>query len=596
MGTAHWNPLLNARLKSQSFPPEFHIYTQTSTNMNNWNSNQLTHGWQKGITAFYYALGMDEQDFSRPQVGIGVPLLEGNTCNVHAYQLAQEIAAGCRDAGLLGFPFGTPGVSDNISQGHEGGNASLPSRNLIANSAECVITAHCYDAMVGLHNCDKNGPGFAMALARTNFPGLIVSGGSILPGCYQDRDITILDVYDSQAQASVGAITHEESAEIIRRACPGPGGCGIAASFNTWGIAMEAIGLMLPASSSIPAVDPEKQTECRQAGAAVARLLERNLRPRDILTRAAFTNAAVAVAAAGGSTNGVLHILALAREAGVDFSLRDLQDIFRRTPVLCSFAPRGKRTMVDLHRIGGTPVLLRHLLDHGLLDGSCMTVTGETMEHNLRDVPKPPPDQDLIVAPDRCFKEFADMQVCFGNLAPEGIVFKVSSMKDPHFSGTAVCFDDPREIVKAVEQKRIVPGSIIVLRYLGPVASGMPEVLVASAALAVPELDGRIALISDARVSGVSHGAIGVHCSPEAAVGGPIACVEDGDQISFNLLEGTIHLHIDDAELQRRRDSLKRPASAGPRRGYLADWSATVAQASHGCVSLALYPECRSEQ
>ncbi len=562
--------------------------------MLNWNSNQLTHGWQKGITAFYYALGMNSDDFQKAQIGIGVPLLDGNTCNVHAYQLAQEIAAGCRDAGLLGFPFGTPGVSDNISQGHEGGNASLPSRNLIANSAECVVTAHCYDGLIGLHNCDKNGPGFAMALARTNYPGLIVSGGSILPGCYKGKDITILDVYDSQAAASVGAMTQEESEEIIRRACPGPGGCGIAASFNTWGLAMEAIGLMLPASSSIPAVDPEKKAECRRVGTAMVNLLQRNIRPRDILTRAAFQNAAVTIAAAGGSTNGVLHILALAREAGVDFSLKDLQKIFRETPVLCSFAPRGPRTMVDLHKIGGTPILLRHLLDCGLLDGSCLTVTGKTMAENLADVPKPPAGQDLIVSKDQCYKPFADMQVCFGNLAPEGIVFKVSSMKNPVFQGNAVCFDDPREIVKAVEQRRIVPGSVIVLRYMGPVATGMPEVLIATAALAVPELDGKIAFISDARVSGVSHGAIGVHCAPEAIVGGPIACVQDGDVISFDLLNGTIHVDISAEEMAARRAQLQPRSGAAVRRGYLADWSATTAQASHGCVSLAMYPECRS--
>lgn len=563
--------------------------------MLNWNSNKLTHGWQKGITAFYYALGMNSDDFLKAQIGIGVPLLDGNTCNVHAYQLAQEIAAGCREAGLLGFPFGTPGVSDNISQGHEGGNASLPSRNLIANSAECVVTAHCYDGLIGLHNCDKNGPGFAMALARTNYPGLIVSGGSILPGCYKGKDITILDVYDSQAAASVGAMTQEESEEIIRRACPGPGGCGIAASFNTWGLAMEAIGLMLPASSSIPAVDPEKTAECRRVGTAMVNLLQHNIRPRDILTKAAFRNAAVTIAAAGGSTNGVLHILALAREAGVDFSLRDLQQIFRQTPVLCSFAPRGPRTMVDLHKIGGTPILLKHLLDCGLLDGSCLTVTGKTMAENLQDVPKPPAGQDLIVSPENCYKPFADMQVCFGNLAPEGIVFKVSSMKNPVFSGKAVCFDDPREIVKAVEQRKIVPGSVIVLRYMGPVASGMPEVLIATAALAVPELDGKIAFISDARVSGVSHGAIGVHCAPEAIVGGPIACVNDGDIISFDLLNGSIHVDITAEEIAARRALLKPRTGTEVRRGYLADWSATSAQASHGCVSLAMYPECRSQ-
>ncbi len=561
--------------------------------MLNWNSNKLTHGWQKGITAFYYAVGMTAEDFSKPQVGIGVPLLEGNTCNIHAYSLAQEIAAGCREAGMLGFAFGTPGVSDNITQGHEGGNASLPSRNLIANSAECVITSHCYAAMIGLHHCDKNGSGFAMTLARTNYPGLIVSGGSILPGFHNGKGITILDVYDSQAAVSVGAMSAEESDQIIRKACPGPGGCGIAASFNTWGLAMEAIGLMLPASSSIPAVDPEKKAECRRVGAAVVNLLQKNLRPRDILSRAAFNNCAVTIAAAGGSTNGVLHILALAREAGVDFCLRDLQTIFRNTPVLCSFAPRGPRTMVDLHRIGGTPILLKHLLDCGLLDGSCMTVTGRTMAENLKDVPKPPTGQDLIVSKENCYKPFADMQVCFGNLAPDGIVFKVSSMKNPVFEGKAVCFDDPREIVIAVEQRRIKPGSVIVLRYMGPVASGMPEVLIATAALAVPDLDGKIAFISDARVSGVSHGAIGVHCSPEAIVGGPIACVQDGDVISFDLLNGTISVSITDEDMSARRSQLPIRPPLEPRRGYLADWSATVAQANHGCVSHAMHPECR---
>ncbi len=566
--------------------------TQTQTALN-WNSSKLTHGWQRGITAFYYAVGMTPEDFNRAQVGIGVPLLEGNNCNIHAYQLAQEIAAGCREAGLLGFPFGTPGVSDNISQGQEGGNASLPSRNLIANSAECVITAHCYDAMVGMHHCDKNGPGFAMALARTNYPGVIMSGGSILPGCHNGKDITILDVYDSQAAVSVGALEASEADQILRKACPGPGGCGIAASFNTWGIAMEAIGLMLPASSSIPAVDPAKKAECREIGKAIVNLLQLGIRPRDILTRAAFHNAAVAIAAAGGSTNGVIHLLGLAREAEVDFSLRDLQKIFRETPVLCSFAPRGTRTMVDLHRIGGTPVLLKHLLDCGLLDGNCLTVTGKTMAENLKDVPKPGPDQDLIVSVENCYKAFADMQICFGNLAPEGIVFKVSSMKNPVFEGKAVCFDDPRAIVQAVEQRKILPGSVIVLRYMGPVACGMPEVLIATAALAVPELDGKVAFISDTRVSGVSHGAIGVHCSPEAAVGGPIACVNDGDLIAFDLLKGTLTVNISDEEMQRRRSALQPRPALNPARGYLADFSATVAQASDGCVSKALHPRCR---
>ena len=558
----------------------------------NWNSRHITGGWQQAGNAFYYGLGFEAGDFDKAQIGIGVPLLDGNLCNVHAYELGRRIADGCKEAGLIGFPFGVPAVSDNITQGHEGGGSSLASRNMIANAAECVVSAHCYDALVGLHHCDKNGPGFAMALARLNYPGLVVNGGSIMPGCLGERDITILDVYDSQAALSVGAIEQSEADSILRSACPGPGGCGIAASFNTWGIALEAIGLSLPFSSSIPAVAKEKLDEGFAAGAAVRKLLEADCRPRDILTRKAFENAASTIAAIGGSTNGVLHLLALAREAAVDFNLRDMQPILRRTPVLCNFAPRGKHTMVDLHKIGGTPLLLKHLLDAGILDGSCLTVTGRTLSDNLAELGSVPSDQELIAATDAPFKEYADMQICFGNLAPEGIVFKVSSMQDAHFKGRAVCFSDAKEIVDAVASRKIQPGSIIVLRDLGPVAAGMPEVLVATAALAVPELDGKVAFLSDTRVSGVSHGAIGVHCSPEAAVGGPIALVEDGDEISFDLLEGEIKLHVSDPEL-KNRSSRWSPPVLSHQRGYLADFSASTAQAHHGCVSHHYHPKCR---
>jgi dihydroxy-acid dehydratase len=462
---------------------------------------------------------------------------------------------------------------------------------MIANAAECVVSAHGYDALVGLHNCDKNGPGFAMALARLNYPGLIVSGGSIMPGRHQGQDISILDVYDAQAAVSVGSMEASEADEIRRTACPGPGGCGIAASFNTWGIAMEAIGLMLPYSSSIPAVEEAKQTECRRTGHALRGLLERGIRPRDILSRRAFENAAATIAAIGGSTNGVLHLLALAREAHVAFGLADMQAIFRRTPVYCSFAPRGRQTMVDLHRIGGTPVLLKHLLRAGLLHGDCLTVSGQTMAENLAQAGDPAPGQTLIAPLDAPFKPYADMQICFGNLAPGGIVFKVSSMQEPRFRGQAVCFSTAKDAADAVAARRVRPGHVIVLRYQGPVADGMPEALIASAALAVPELDGKVALVSDSRVSGVSHGAIGVHCAPEAAVGGPLALVQDGDELSFDLLAGEIHWHVSEEEIARRRQAFTLPF-ATRRQGYLLDFAATAAQANYGCVSKVLYPEC----
>ena len=553
--------------------------------VSNWNSRTVTHTWQKGLTAFFWGLGFTEEDFDRPQIGIGVPMLEGNLCNLHAYELASIIKESCKTAGLIGLPFGTPGVSDNITQGIEGGNASLPSRNLIANCAEMVITAHCYDAMVGLHNCDKNGPGFAMALARTNFPGLIVSGGSIMPGCYKGKDITILDPYDALAKVAVGGMEQSEADEIIKRACPGPGACGIAASFNTWGIAMEAIGLMLPYSSSNPAIADEKKKECSEVGAALKNLLELNIRPRDILSLKAFENATAAIAAAGGSTNGILHILALAKEAGVPFGLREIQPILRRTPVYCNFAPRGTKTMVDLHRMGGTPILLKHLIKAGVIDGDCMTATGKTHNENLADVPEVAVDQELIAPISEPFKTYADIQICFGNLAPDGIAFKVSSMRDTRFRGKAVCLADAREVQDAVADRRITPGTVVVLRGLGPVASGMPEVLVATAALSVPELDGKVALVSDTRVSGVSHGAIGVHCAPEAAVGGPIGLVEDGDEIEFDLEAGRIEWCVDEAEAAARRARWKRP-TIKHQRGYLADFAATVTQANEGCVSV----------
>ncbi len=559
----------------------------------NRNSRELTRGWQKGVTAFYYGLGMTEEDFDRPQIGIGTPLLDGNLCNLHAHQLAGWVREGCEAAELLGFAFGTPAVSDNISQGHPGGRASLPSRNAIANAAEMVCSAHRYDGLVGLHCCDKNGPGFAMALARLNDPGLIVSGGSILPGAHcgpdgRTRDTTILDVYDCQAKAQQGTMSPEEADAVTRTACPGAGGCGINASFNTWAVACEAMGLSVPYSASNPAVGPDKEAECKAVGAVLANLLRLDLRPRDILTKAAIENGMRSLCASGGSTNGVIHLLALAAEAGVDFTLQDIQRICRETPVLAAFAPRGAGTMLDLHKIGGTPVLLKHMLNCGLLDGSCITVTGKTLADNHADVTLPPVGTDgFLRSPEAPLNAVADLQICFGNLAPGGVVFKVSSLKEPRFAGRALVFEEAKAVADAAAAGRITPGTVVVLRGLGPIAAGMPEVLVASAALSTPELDGKVAFLSDTRVSGVSHGAIGVHCAPEAAAGGPIGLVEDGDEIAFDLAAGTLTWGVNEEEAARRRAAHVPPPIVHDRR-YLAEFAATVCGADRGCVGKTL--------
>ena len=551
----------------------------------NWNSRRLTASRNAAVAAFLHGLGWDAREFDRPLIAVGAPELDVNLCNRGSHEAAQSVIRGCEEDRLRAYKCGLPGVSDSLTQGMDGGRYSLPSREMIADSFSAMASAHCFDGMIGIHFCDKNFPGLAIALARTNFPGLISSGGSICPGRHKGRFITILSAYDAQAAAQQGAMSAKEADEIIRSACPGRGGCGLMATFNTMAVAGEAMGLIPPGSASIPAEDPAKRGDFQRGGALMKNLLQRGIRPRDILTKKAFENAMKTTAAIGGSTNAVLHLLALAREAGVDFGLKDVQRVVRQTPVLCNFAPRGPFNMIDLHRLGGTAALFRRLLDSGILDGDCLTVTGDTLAVNYARAPALSPEQELIATAEHPFKKYADMQVCFGNLAPEGIVFKVSSLQTPEFSGKALCFDDGEEVAAAAADGRIQPGHVVVLRWQGPVGSpGMPELLIASAALSTPQWEGKVALVCDGRVSGVSHGALGVHCSPEAAVGGPIAVVQDGDRISFDLLRGKIHLHISEREMTARLRKWKsRPLPANVDLG-LRRYAAQVSQASRGCV------------
>ncbi len=551
----------------------------------NWNSRRLTTSPNAAITAFLHGLQWDEAAFAQPLVAVGAPELDLNLCNRGSHEAAQAVMNGCQQEGIHAYKCGLPGISDNLTQGIDGGRFSLPSRDAIADNFAMMASAHCFDGMIGIHFCDKNFPGLAIALARTNFPGLIFSGGSIYPGEHHGKPTTILSAYDAQAAAQQGSLASEEADAIIRTACPGRGGCGLMATFNTMAMVGEAIGLIPPNSASIHAEDPDKPKDLARGGGFIKNLLQQDVRPRDILTASAFENAMKTVVAIGGSTNATLHILALAHEAGVSFTMKDIQRIARQTPVLCNFAPRGPFNMIDLHRLGGTPVLFHHLIESGILDGSNLTVTGQTLAENYAKAPALPPEQELIATTTSPFKAYADMQVCFGNLAPEGIVFKVSSLQSPEFSGEALCFETGDQVVDAAASGRIQPGHVVVMRYQGPVGSpGMPELLVASSALSTPQLNGKVALVCDGRVSGVAHGAIGVHCSPEAAVGGPIAAVRDGDRISFDLLEGSIHLHVSDDELNQRLQQWRKrdlPADTDP---MLRRYAALVSQASQGCV------------
>lgn len=565
-------------------PLPFRSYSQAmSEDRLNWKSRELTEGDNAAIRAFYYGLGWKGADFKKPQIGIGTPLHEINLCNMHCHAIGESIKAGLDEVDMLGYRFGVPSVSDNITQAHSGGNASLPSRNLIADSAEMVITSHRFDGMIGLHHCDKNGPGFALALMRSNVPGFIMSGGTIRPGRLDGKDLTIQDIYDVQAKVEVGKSSPEKLLEVAKNACPGAGGCGIAASFNTWGLAMEAIGLMPPYSSSNPAEGKAKLAECRQAGRWMREILQSGRRPRDVVTVESLGNATAMIGACGGSTNGILHLMAVASEAEMDFGLRDVQTLLRKVPVYCNFAPRGRGTMIDLYQMGGTPMLIKHLIAAGVLDGSQPTLFADSLADQVSHAPPIPPGNDLIAPSGQPYKAFADMQICFGNLAPDGIVFKVSSRQDPTFRGRAICFNDVDSVIGAVTKGRIRAGHVVVLRGMGPVAMGMPEVAVATSALSTPDLDGKVTFVSDTRVSGVSHGAIGVHCAPEAAVGGPIGRVRDGDWITIDLLKGEIDWESPGG---KSHGGDFKPYAGG--RVYLREFTNRVAQADKGCVDKAL--------
>lgn len=536
-----------------------------------------------------YATGLKEEDMGKPQVGISSMWYEGNPCNMHLLSLAEHVKAGVQDAGMVGYRFNTIGVSDGISMGTDGMSFSLQSRDLIADSIETVMSAQWYDANVSLPGCDKNMPGSIIAMARLNRPSIMVYGGTIKPG-HSTLDGGVLDIvsaFQSYGAYAAGKMTEEERFDTIRHSCPGAGACGGMYTANTMASAIEALGMSLPYSSSIPAEDPLKVDECRMVGRYILELLKADLKPRDIMTYKAFENAMVTVMATGGSTNAVLHLIAMSRAAGLNISLDDFQRISDKVPFICDLKPSGKYVMEDMHKVGGTPGLLKYLHANGYIDGTCRTVTGKTMAENLASCPDLSAGQDVVLPLDKPIKETGHIQILYGNLAPEGSVAKITGKEGLKFTGQALCFDCEEDMIeKLAQDTEAFRGKVVIIRYEGPKGGpGMPEMLTPTSAIMGAGLGKECALITDGRFSGGSHGFVIGHVSPEAQVGGPIALVKDGDTISVDAESHVMDIvGVSDEELAARRAAWTAPPLKATS-GTLYKYIKTVVSASEGCVT-----------
>ncbi len=550
-------------------------------------SRRITQPKSQGASqAQLYATGLTEADLDKAQIGIASVWFEGNSCNMHLNDLAAVVKQGVTDAGLLGMRFNTIGVSDGMSMGTTGMRYSLQSRDIIADSIETVMGAQWYDGAITIPGCDKNMPGCIMAMARVNRPSLMVYGGTIRPG--KDRNgcpLDIVSAFQSYGEYIAERISEDERQDIVRHACPGAGACGGMYTANTMASAIEAMGMSRPYSSSIPAEDPGKRDECLRAGAAVRHLLEQDIKPRDIMTREAFENAIVLTMVLGGSTNAVLHLIAMARAVDVSLTIDDFQAISDRTPFLADLKPSGQYVMEDLHEIGGTPAVLKMLLDRGVIHGDCLTVTGKTLAENLADLPALPADQPILRPWDAPIKETGHIQILRGNLAPEGSVAKITGKEGLSFTGVAKPFDGEVAMLEALERGEIAKGQVVVIRYEGPQGGpGMPEMLTPTSAIMGAGLGEDVALITDGRFSGGSHGFIVGHVTPEAQIGGPIALIQEGDRITIDAKKRVLELEISDEEMERRRAAFTAPPLRATR-GTLYKFIKNVKTASEGCVT-----------
>jgi len=540
---------------------------------------------QGASQAMLYATGLKTTDLQKPQVGIASVWFEGNPCNMHLMELAKHVKTGVQEQALIGMCFNTIGVSDGISMGTSGMCYSLQSRDLIADSIETVMCAQWYDALVAIPGCDKNMPGCLIAMARLNRPSIMVYGGTIQPGKLGQQCIDIVSAFQAYGEYVSGRIDDEQRQAILQHACPGAGACGGMYTANTMACAIEALGMSLPYSSSTPAIHTAKQQECIKAGAAIRHLLECDIKPSDIMTRKAFENAIVMVIALGGSTNAVLHLIAMARAVKVPLTLNDFQIISDRTPLLADFKPSGRHEMADLHQQGGTPAVMKRLWQAGMLHGDCLTVTGQTLADNLKALPDLTPGQTIIRDLTDPLKRSGHLQILKGNLAPDGAVAKITGKEGLRFSGPAQVFDSETDMIHALEQHQIKTGSVIVIRYVGPKGGpGMPEMLKPTSALMGAGLGKDVALITDGRFSGGSHGFLIGHVTPEAQEGGPIALVQSGDTISIDAENNTLTLLVSESELAKRRVAWTRPPYKA-QRGTLYKYIKNVAPADKGCVT-----------
>jgi dihydroxy-acid dehydratase len=532
-----------------------------------------------------YATGLTEQDMGKAQIGIASVWFDGNPCNMHLLDLATKVKEGVVAADLVGMRFNTIGVSDGISMGTRGMSFSLQSRDLIADSIETVMGGQWYDGLIAIPGCDKNMPGVIMAMGRVNRPALMLYGGSIRPGHSQGRTLDIVSAFQCYGEYIADTISDAERQDIVRHACPGAGACGGMYTANTMASAIEAMGMSLPYSASTPATDPGKLEECLRAGRTIRMLLEQDLKPRDIMTRQAFENAMVLVMVLGGSTNAVLHLMAMARSVDVTLTIDDFQTMSDRIPYLADLKPSGKYVMEDLHGVGGTPAVMKYLLEKGLLHGNCLTVTGKTIAENLRDLPGLREGQDILHPLETPIKDSGHIRILKGNLAPGGAVAKITGKEGLVFSGPARVFDGEEDMLRALERHEIHKGDVVVIRFEGPKGGpGMPEMLTPTSALMGAGLGADVALLTDGRFSGGSHGFIIGHIVPEAQEGGPIAFIQNGDIITIDAKQNSLEVNLSDAELARRQAQWTMPPYKATR-GTLYKYIKNVKNASEGCVT-----------